>query len=186
METSQRLKSILFEDASIGTYAILDGASIPDLLDQLEADRPEYLCLYRGELKEGLEVVAPYLVRLEPHHTFTRWLLAFGWGRHFGVFLHADVSLAARRLHLRRGLRVYTEDRDALYFRYYDPRVLRVFLPTTTPEEAGAFFGLIGTFLCESEDPTKCLHFAVRNGALRQQVRSLEGESDWEGIETGR
>ena len=40
-----------------------------------------------------------------------------------------------------------------MYFRLYDPRVLRVFLPTCTPDELTDFFGPIGTFLIESDKP---------------------------------
>jgi len=39
-----------------------------------------------------------------------------------------------------------------MYFRFYDPRVLRVFLPTCTPEELSDFFGPIAGFLIESAE----------------------------------
>ena len=35
----------------------------------------------------------------------------------------------------------------------HDPRVLRVFLPTCTPDELSDFFGPIGSFLVESDQP---------------------------------
>ena len=55
--THEQLDSILFENPALNTYAILDGASIPDLLDHLDSLQPESVCLYRGELKDGIDEV---------------------------------------------------------------------------------------------------------------------------------
>ncbi len=44
----------LFSDPELNTYAVLDGASIPDLLEHLETDAPEHVCLYRGGIIRGI------------------------------------------------------------------------------------------------------------------------------------
>jgi hypothetical protein len=54
---------------------------------------------------------------------------------------------------------VKTEDGEELYFRFYDPRILRIFLPECTAEEAVEFFGPIQAFWVEAEDPNMCLVF---------------------------
>ena len=52
------------------------------------------------------------------------------------------------RRHFRKYLMVEAEGDDSrLYFRFYDPRVLRVFLPTCPPESKQAFFGDVERFL---------------------------------------
>ena len=57
------------------------------------------------------------------------------------------------RSHLRRFLIVLDEDTGKkLYFRFYDPRVLRAFLPTCSKIQVADMFGEIGMFLLEGED----------------------------------
>src|SRR5689334_3416011 len=81
----QTLRPHLFPEIDgIQTFAVLDGAWIPDLVDQLYGEnKPEFVCLYRGELEPDIAEVAPYLVRLERDAPFTDWLLTEGWGRHW-------------------------------------------------------------------------------------------------------
>ena len=179
MKTATQLEEILFDDPALTTYALLDGASIPDLLEYLDSLQPEYVCLYRGELKAGVDEVAPYLVQLEEGHPFTRWLLDKGWGEHYGVFVQSTEPITVVRLHLRRSLRVYTEDGRAVLFRYYDPRVRRVFLPTMTSEESKGFFGPVKAFLSEAEDPNQVLRFARSEQSVVKQSRPLAGPEGW-------
>jgi hypothetical protein len=182
MSTAEQLEAILFENPAVITYALLDGASIPELLDHVDSLRPEHVCLYRGELKDGIDEVAPYLVQLEPGHLFTKWLLGNGWGAHYGIFLQSAEPLGVLRLHLRRSLRVYTEDGRAVLFRYYDPRVLRVFVPSMTPEEATPFFGPVHAFLCEADDPAQILHFSLKAATLRRASRALDSPEGWRAV----
>jgi len=65
---------------------------------------------------------------------------------------------------------VKTEDGEQLYFRFYDPRVLRVFLPTCDERQLRDFFGPIDYFLCESEEPASGLVFSLRNGELKVDI----------------
>ena len=130
------------QDEGVTTFALLDGASAPGLLDHLYGSpRPEFTCLYRGELKPDMAEVAPYLVRLKPDTPFTDWLLAEGWGKHWGIFLTSQADLAALRKHFRTFTIVKDPDGKMLYFRYYDPRVLRVYLPTCNAQEIATVFG---------------------------------------------
>ena len=46
----------------------------------------------------------------------------------------------------------YDPDFQPLYFRYYDPRVLRVYLPTCDADELRTLFGPISRLLCEDEE----------------------------------
>lgn len=182
MKTATQLEEILFDDPALTTYALLDGASIPDLLEYLDSLQPEYVCLYRGELKAGVEEVAPYLVQLEEGHPFTRWLLDKGWGEHYGVFVQSAEPITVVRLHLRRSLRVYTEEGKGLLFRYYDPRVLRVFLPSMTAEEAKAFFGPVQAFLCEAEDAMQLLRFIKKEASVVRECRLLASPDGWQRV----
>ncbi|HUT32675.1 MAG TPA: DUF4123 domain-containing protein [Planctomycetota bacterium] len=171
----QKLHQRLFAAPDRKVYALLDGASVKGLLDKLDQCRPEYVCLYRGELEPDMAEVAPYLVRLEPEAKFTQWLLTDGWGRHWGIFAAAGEKLRIMREHFRRFTMVRgPEDKD-LYFRFYDPRVLRTFLPTCTKEELESFFGPVLAYVTEDEDPARMLRFAFERGALRREELVLQG-----------
>jgi Domain of unknown function (DUF4123) len=137
-------------------FAILDGARDPSICRTLEASTLDYRCLYAGALPRALVAVAPYLVHLHAHAPFTRWLIEQSWGRSWGVFLHSAATLDELRRHLRRFLRVKDERGRRLLFRYYDPRVLRAYLPTCTPAELAAVFGPIDRFCVESADERVC------------------------------
>jgi len=105
------ISPILFKDDGTAVFAVLDGGSIPGLLEKLHAvPRLEFVCLYAGEIKPELAKVAPYLVRLEPNSEFAKWVLREGWGKHWGVFVVAPADFLAMRRHLRRFLIVHTTD----------------------------------------------------------------------------
>jgi hypothetical protein len=164
---SEALSPFLFKGDGANAYAVLDGASVPGLLDRLYgAVRPEFACLYAGEIKPDLAEVAPYLVRLDADSEFTEWVLSEGWGKHWGVFAVAPLPFLAFRRHLRKFLIVYDSTTKPLYFRYYDPRVLRTFLPTCEEGELAEFFGPVTTWLLEDEEPGTMLRFQNATGKL--------------------
>jgi len=148
------------------TFVILDGAVIPTLLDRLYGERPEFICLYRGELEPDIAEVAPYLVRLEPDTAFTDWVLGRGWGHHWGIFALARPGLKVMRTHFRRFLKVKDPDGKQLLFRYYDPRVLRAYLPTCTAEELQALFGPVQRYCLEAQEVNVLLQYQHADGKL--------------------
>ena len=60
----------LFADG-FTTYAVLDGAQVPELPQRLHTSALDYVCLYRGEIPDDLAQVAPYLVALKHDDRFT-------------------------------------------------------------------------------------------------------------------
>jgi hypothetical protein len=60
-------------------------------------------------------------------------------------------------------LDVVTEDGERVFFRFYDPRVLRVYLPTCEDEaNLRSVFGPVGRFYMEGENPETILEFKRR------------------------
>jgi hypothetical protein len=169
----QAVSDKLFDNEELNVYAVLDGASIPDLLDQLHEQQPEHVCLYRGELEPDMAEVAPYLVKLEPDTDFTDWLIEKGWGGHWGVFALSHESLSGMRRHFRKFLVVYDPENKPLYFRYYDPRVLRTYLPTCNAEELATVFGPVESYFLEDEDSVAALRFCFASGSLNQEKQPL-------------
>src|SRR5215216_4043175 len=91
----------LFSDADANVFAVLDGASVPGLLDKLYGLSPNFCCLFRGELPPDMAEVAPYLVQLEPDSEFMSWVINHGWGNHWGIFATTDADLRAAARHFR-------------------------------------------------------------------------------------
>lgn len=168
---TQVLQEQLFSEPETNVYTVLDGASVPDLPQALWEHEPEHVCLYRGDLAPDLAETAPYLVKLERRSPFTDWVLTEGWGNHWGIFAvtPAEVDLRTLRQHFRRFLMVYDPDHKLIYFRYYDPRVLRVYLPTCNAEELGIVFGPISSYMLEDDDPTALLELSPDAEKVRME-----------------
>jgi hypothetical protein len=172
-DQSESIKQEIFREGA-ATFAILDGASVPGLLDKLAQWHPEAECLYRGEIKPDLAKVAPYLVLMEQEAEFAQWVLSEGWGNHWGIFAIAEADLRTMRQHFRRFITVHDESGKPLLFRYYDPRVLRVYLPTCNAAELAEIFGPVVCYVAEGEQPGMALRFEVRDGELVQQESQLK------------
>jgi len=172
---AQSLVKYLFSQPEANVCAVLDGASVPDLPELLWEHEPEHVCLYRGELEPDMAAAAPYLVKLESDHPFTKIVCEEGWGNHWGIFViaPAEINLRDLRKHFRRFLMVYDPDGKLIYFRYYDPRVLRVYLPTCNAEETKIVFGPISCYVLEDEDPSAFLRFSSDNGNVRAERMQL-------------
>ena len=169
----EALTARLFAEPDALVYALLDGASVKGLRERLHKDQPEHVCLYRGELKPDIAEVAPYLVRLSKGSPFTDWVFSQGWGKHWGLFAHAEEDLKAMRQHFRRLLTVHDSNGKPLLFRFYDPRVLRTYLPACNAKELAEVFGPVTEFALEAEDPSKMLRFKLSAGALAEQAENL-------------
>lgn len=150
-------------------YAVLDGASIPGLREKLRNALRESFALIPGELGKELADAAPYVVELVPGSVLARWLVNEGWGEHWGVFALSAAEKLEVREHLRALFEVQGPDGRELFFRFYDPRVLRAYLPTCTESELKEVFGPMTAFVMESEDPEALIRFQVDKGSLSRQ-----------------
>jgi Domain of unknown function (DUF4123) len=134
----------------------------------------EYSCLYSGPLSPELEMAAPYLVQLECENQDTRRLIELSWSHSWGVFLKTGTSLNKLRRHLRDFLMVRDQEGRRMAFRYYDPRVLRTYLPTCSSEELRTVFGPIESFWTEDQmDTDHILEFQLGSGNLIKKTLSL-------------
>lgn len=130
-------------------FALIDAArekTVPRIVTEAG---PDAISLYRGRRADRLASAAPYLVRMDKNRIgrFASEL----WGQGTGVLFGSTASMEELRAHFRRLLIVENEARETLYFRFYDPRVLRVFLPSCTPSQARRFFGPVAWFIAETK-----------------------------------
>ena len=159
---SQRLLDLLFyrfEREGTSLFALLDAARDEGVLRAIIQSGFEYQCLFAGRLDPVLQAASPYIVRLLPDSPACQRLVELAWGQAWGLFVAARATLYEVRRHLRTLLRVQTQDHKYLLFRYYDPRVLRSFLPTCDGEQLRQIFGPIERFDLEAEDGSRLLRF---------------------------
>ena len=159
--------------ARVDVYAILDAARDRRIHPWIRRRALDYTCLFAGKLAPELAAAAPYLVHLYRRERFTRELLELGWGGSWGIFVAAPATMEELRLHFRRFLRVSDPHGRKLLFRYYDPRVLRVYLPTCTAEELATVFGPVHRLFAESEDGAALLAYRRAAGALETEPLPL-------------
>jgi hypothetical protein len=152
---------------------VLDGARDDRIFPLVRDCGLDYLCLYSGNLPLELRKVAPYLLELPPQSGATRTLIQQGWGKSWGIFLRIGDPSNLRH-HLRQFLRVEDEAGRRLIFRFYDPRVLRTFLPTCNAEELKAIFGRIESYVAESEGGRGILDFRFDGVRLKRTEIVLE------------
>jgi len=150
-------------------YGLLDGARDPRIAPMLRGSLVDSCCLYLGAVPRELAAVAPYLVAMGRRSPLTARVVAQGWGHHWGVCLATAVSIQDLRRHFRRWLQVRDEAGRRLLFRFYDPRVLRVYLTTCTVEDLRAFFGPVERFITEGDAPGTLVTYRRDAGGLVQE-----------------
>ena len=173
------LRSTLWPDGADSRnriWAVVDGAIDRRVYGMLVNSYLNSSCLYLGELHPELEAAAPHLVQLDFEDSAARQLLESAWGNHWGIFLRADTTLQELRKHLRRLLVANDESGKRLLFRFYDPRVMRAYLPTCTPEELRRVFGPITRIVTETAGTDEPTEFVLQGGKLvTHQPRPVAG-----------
>jgi len=132
-------------------HALVDPARDPAIGAELATAGTRSFCLYGSDLPRELVAVAPHLVPLGSDSRFGQIFASYGRGRAWGVLVasHAPVETLAE--HLAGLTRARLPDGREVLCRYYDPRVLRRYLPTCTATELDRVYGPIEAFLVEGE-----------------------------------
>jgi hypothetical protein len=161
------------DNARTEVYVILDAARDDQIYDAAISQGPNCICLYSGKIAPELAKVAPYLVKLKKEAAFTESILRNGWGQSWGIFLQSAASVEEVRKHLHGLLTVRDEEGNKIIFRYYDPRVFRVYLPTCNASELTTVFGPVDAFMVEARDSSVLTEFRKEADALKTEQRSL-------------
>lgn len=136
-----------------GLYAVVDAARHPRVRRLLQESVDEHQSLYEGVQGRSLDEVAPYLVRFSDDSDLVDRLLVAGWGDCWGIFFRSAEHPKEVRRHLRRFLMVRADEpHDRLYFRYYDPRVMREFLPQANARQRADLLTGIERLFVEGPD----------------------------------
>lgn len=154
--------------SSAANYILLDAARMSDEIDKALELNKTGMTLYSDKKERALASVSPYLFSYEKESAFAKWIEENGWGNSWGVYVLCFNDFDVLHKHFRKFILVKTEDGEELYFRFYDPRVLRVFLPTCDEDQLKEFFGPIRAFLMEDDDPAFGLIFSI--GSTKELV----------------
>jgi hypothetical protein len=161
----------------LGVWMIVDAARDPGIYGAVHAAFLEKCCLYSGHLPWQLEMVAPYLIELRRDDRLTEFAIDKGWGQAWGIFVRTEADMRKLRRHLRGFLRVRDKAGRRLLFRYYDPRVMRIYLPTCTPDELRTVYGPVEQYLYEGEDPGTLLEYSFDGMKGLEKRISLESRA---------
>lgn len=142
-------------------YAIFDGARDKRISEKVKQGELKYSCLYEGRLSYKMSQAAPYMVRLEKNHPETYQWIEQAWGNSWGIYMvtYPPATLLSVRHNCRKVAVVRGPDGKPLVFRYYDPRVLRTYLPTCDDVEADKIFGPITEFVVEGDNAEQIHRF---------------------------
>ena len=172
--THRDLTSALWQkSANFRTWMILDAARDERIYRAVERTQLDTACLFAGKLSYALKRAAPYLIEADKDDRLTRLVLNSGWGNAWGVFFQSSFSMETLRIHFRKFLRVKNQAGQILLFRYYDPRVLRVYLPTCQPSELETVFGPVNNYLVEGESPDVVLRYRFTDRKLHTSPESI-------------
>jgi hypothetical protein len=142
-------------------YAIIDTARDRRAFSFLEKTDCDYEILYPQRFAFDLDNRGPHLVSVRPGSTCFEPLISAGWGNNWGIYVAGPSDFATVRRHLRRLLFVKLHDGQQVLFRFYDPRVLRDYLPSCNGDELDQFFGPLTTIYLETGDDRELLCFSM-------------------------
>lgn len=120
-------------------FAVLDATGHPNVPEKARQLADRSISLFQGTAEENHWDVAPYLFRVD--EATLAWIEQTLWNEPWGVFVMSRGSLEDLRGHLRRFLLVELPDGERWFFRYYDPRILKVYLPACDETELQLIFG---------------------------------------------
>lgn len=145
------LLSALRQEPPHKLYALIDGAQAFELAFSARLMGHELYTIFSGDLAEPLAHVGPCLAVIgEPSAFVQKWLEHLG--SHAGVLFESAAHFEAVYAHLRSVFVATDEEGQEYFFRFYDPRVLRTFLPTCREDELREFFGPVERWIVETED----------------------------------
>ncbi len=141
------------EAADCKLYGIVDSARNEEVFRYLIIGNVKYKSLFEGTMDVQSFGVSGFLVECKKESPLFQWMTTEAWGDSSCVFFTSKASFDDLFNHFQQFNRVYLEDDKVVLFRFYDPRVLRTYLPSCNLEEIDAFFGDVAQFYLESEDP---------------------------------
>lgn len=167
------LKRAEKEDCKL--YGIVDSARNDDVFRYLVTGDVRYKSLFEDTMDVQSYGVSGFLVECKKESALFKWMITEAWGDNCCIFFTSKASFDELFTHFQKFNRVYIEGDDVVLFRYYDPRVLRTYLPTCNRDEIETFFGDVGSFFAESNDP-EVINIFKQNEDIAENPIFLSGK----------
>jgi uncharacterized protein DUF4123 len=153
------------------TYLIINAAKTSGEISMGYKLNPKFEFLSHD--KTGIDAVC--LFDFQFLSSFAAWFQKDGYNKAWGIFAMSPATREELALHFRKFLIVNSEDGDEMYFRLYDPRVLRVFLPSCDEDQLKKFFGPVKKFAMESDDSNFIIQFELqKNHLVSTRIPAME------------
>ena len=177
-EIVNRMWDLVEGQPDLEVYALLDAARDERVFQWLVSSGFTYSSLFAGKLPRALAKAAPYIVELDRGAKATSDLIEQGFGNSWGIFIKASGDLNELRHHFRKFLKVKNGvDGKSLLFRYYDPRVMRVYLPTCNGEELRTVLDPLHRCYVENDGGSGLIAFSLEFPVIHgEEIRLVKEE----------
>ncbi|MDG9670845.1 DUF4123 domain-containing protein [Hahella sp. CR1] len=155
-------------------YALVDCAIDERIYPQITQSSCDSSTLFWHGIGETLKAASPHIVELGSD-PFTQWLFQEGWGNSWCIFLASNKPMTELVQHFRRLAKVRGPNNENWYFRYCDPRYMRVLLPLCDSAQLNRILGDTGVFWMEGDTPEKISIFQRKQGKLQFISINVDG-----------
>lgn len=144
-------------------FGLFDAAREPSIIGRFNRyNKDEFQCLYDGDKGDDVSAFGPWLVHLPKESPLLEEFLRDGWGKSWGIYILTNRPFAEVRRHFRKFLMAKLPDGREVFFRFYDPRVLRTYLPSCNQTERTEFMASLDKIMVENSDSHELLEFKVQ------------------------
>jgi hypothetical protein len=157
-------------------FCLMDAVSNPHIVPHLVTALPVPSdCLFSGSAKQDLGDQTAWLADVTDDATALETLVDEGYAKGMLSFLLSPLELKPLIRHLKRFTKVRDPEGTEHFFRFYDPKVMRQYLPVFTASQRDMFFSqIICAIFEDTRDSTKLFRFAATDGALKSEIIDLE------------
>ncbi|OWY31425.1 hypothetical protein CEJ42_00850 [Herbaspirillum robiniae] len=157
-------------------YLLLDGAQAEGSHLRLGAMRVPYASLFEGKREEALPEIAPLLIDLTALDASRRsrvvsWASQLGFGAPCLSWYESPLALPAFAAHLRNFHQVGLSDGQTMMLRWYDTRILPIWLQALTEQQFALFTGgMLSIAYVDRFGESKTIHRTDEAGPPSQQL----------------
>jgi hypothetical protein len=167
-------RAALWMQPGARVHAMVDASVVPGLQQRIDqADVLGWDRLQRGDLSAERAARASFVVALKTQSPFTDWLLGAAASEfpHWGVLFAGSATLQQVREHGRGLNEVELPDGQRRAWRWWDPQLLELLVPTLSASQLDAFFAIGQTLVLPAAHAWTW--FTQQDGELRTTVRPL-------------
>jgi hypothetical protein len=163
------LKEAEKEDAHL--YAIVDSARNDEVFRYFIIGDTPYRSLFEGTMDVQSYGVSGFVIECKKNSPLYDWVTSTLWGQDACIFIVCKMSFDEVFSHFQQFNRVILEGDKVVLFRFYDPRVLRTYLPSCKKQEIELFFGDMICLFAESEEKAIITRFERSDDKSEQDLQ---------------